>query len=445
MNERPDVNEASLEPAIGAGRAIVAATIGNALEFYDFITYAFFSIQIGRCFFPSTSPYASLMLSLATFGAGFLTRPIGGIVIGTLADRVGRKPAMVLSFMLMGGAIVALALIPSYAEIGIAAPALAVLARMVQGFALGGEMGPTTAYLLEAAPPSRRGLFTAWQGASQNIAAIVAGLVGLVLASIMSAHALDLYGWRVAFLLGAVTLPFGIWIRRSLPETIHAHEAPAPVHRVHTSVLATVRANGRILSLAFVVIASGTIGTYIGNYLVTFAQNTLHMPARTAFLASVLRDATGLGAALVGGRLSDRFGRRPLMLWPRAAILVLIYPIFAWIVETRTATALIVGYTILSILGGLWGGAFYAAFSESVPKSIRGGSIATIYATAVAIFGGTTQLVVTWLLHATGNPMALAWYLLAAAVAGTLAMAFMLESAPARVRPLAEPLVAPAA
>jgi MFS family permease len=427
-------------PQMSALRCIAAATVGNALEFYDFITYAFFAIQIGRTFFPATSAYASLMLSLATFGAGFLTRPVGGIVIGLFADRTGRKPAMVLSFMMMGGALVALALIPSYAAIGIAAPVLAILARMVQGFALGGEMGPTTAFLLEAAPPSRRGLFTAWQGASQSLAAITAGLVGLVLSSLLSAHALDAWGWRIAFLLGAVTLPFGLWVRRSVPETIHVAEQRHAAHRHGDTGFQMALANARILIICFVIVASGTIGTYIGNYLVTFAQSSLNMPASIAFLASVARDAAGLAAALLGGFLSDRFGRRPLLLLPRFLSIVPIYPIYAWIVESRSAEALIVGTTVLNVLGGLWGGAFYAAFSESVPKRIRAGAIATVYATAVAIFGSTTQPIVTWLLHATGNPMALAWYLLAAVVAGTIAMLFMFESAPVRVA-LIEPLL----
>src|SRR5579864_3899701 len=218
----PQLTELRVDPKRLMVRNIAAATVGNALEFYDFITYAFFAIQIGHSFFPNTSAYANLMLSLATFGAGFLTRPIGGIVIGSYADRVGRRPAMILSFTLMGAAIIAMALIPSYARIGIAAPILAVLARMVQGFSLGGEVGPTTAYLLESAPVHRRGFVVAWQAASQAIAATLAGLVGLILAATLSASALSDYGWRIAFLLGAITLPVGLWMRRGLPETLHA-------------------------------------------------------------------------------------------------------------------------------------------------------------------------------------------------------------------------------
>src|ERR1700757_243901 len=172
-------------------RAAIAATVGNMLEFYDFITYSFFAIQIGHTFFPTQSEYGSLMLSLATFGAGFVTRPIGGIVLGIYSDRVGRRPAMLLSFALMGGAVLAVSLTPSYNAIGISAPIIAIIARMVQGFALGGEVGPTTAYLIEIAPPERRGLVVAWQPTSQEIAATAGALVGVILSRTMTAEALQ--------------------------------------------------------------------------------------------------------------------------------------------------------------------------------------------------------------------------------------------------------------
>src|ERR1700723_1957140 len=210
-------------PAFG-GKAIFGATIGNMLEFYDFITYSFFAIQIGHTFFPTDSQFASLMLSLATFGAGFITRPIGGLVIGSYSDRAGRGTAMMLSFAMMGSAIIVLALTPSYATIGIAAPVIAILARMVQGFSLGGEVGPTTAYLMEAAGAGRRGLAVSWQPASQQVAATVGALVGVVLSQVMTSEALDSYGWRIAFLIGAITLPFGLWMRSRLPETLHRRE-----------------------------------------------------------------------------------------------------------------------------------------------------------------------------------------------------------------------------
>ena len=414
-------------------RAIVAATIGNALEFYDFITYGFFAIQIGHAFFPSTSAYASLMLSLAAFGAGFLTRPLGGIFIGRYADRVGRRPAMILSFLMMGSAIVALALIPSYATIGIAAPILAIFARMVQGFSLGGEVGPTTAFLLESAPPQHRGYYVSWQAASQGIASITAGVIGFALSLSLSHAALDAYGWRIAFMIGAVTLPFGLWVRRNVPETLHAAEPDAIAKMTGRGFLNAVRGNRRIMVTAFLVLMSGTIGTYVSSYLITFAQNTLHMTPAIAFAASVVRDIMSLLGALAGGFLSDRFGRRPLMIGPRVVGLIFIYPVYAWVVQSRSEDSLFIGIGLLTFVGAMWGGAFYPAFSESLPKAIRGGAIAIIYATSIAIFGGTTQLVVTWLLHVTGNPMALAWYLIAASSIGLGAMFFIFESAPSRL------------
>ncbi|HVE03384.1 MAG TPA: MFS transporter [Rhizomicrobium sp.] len=434
-------DEQAADPKRLAVRNITAATVGNALEFYDFITYAFFAIQIGRCFFPNTNAYANLMLSLATFGAGFITRPIGGIIIGSYADRVGRRPAMILSFTLMGVAIIAMALIPSYARIGIAAPILAVLARMVQGFSLGGEVGPTTAYLLESAPLHRRGFVVAWQAASQAIAATLAGLVGLILASTLSASALTDYGWRIAFLLGAVTLPVGLWMRRGLPETLHEpeHHTVAPATKT-ASVYATFRQNARVIVLGLIVLASGTIGTYLFNYLTTFAQSTLKMTPTVAFAGTFAQNVISLFAVLFGGWLSDRIGRRPVMIYPRFLFLILLLPAFYWIVEARSATALIVGSAILSLLSSVGGGAFYAALTESLPKRIRGGAFATIYAFSIALFGGTTQLVVTWLIHVTGNPMAPAYYWLIAATIGTAAAMAIIESAP--VRAISRPVLA---
>jgi len=415
-----------------ARRSVAAATVGNALEFYDFITYAFFAIQIGHAFFPSHNAYGSLMLSLATFGAGFITRPIGAIVIGAYSDRVGRRPAMMLSFTLMGAAIISLALIPSYATIGIAAPILAIAARMVQGFSLGGEVGPTTAYLLEAAPLNRRGLAVSWQGASQGIAATLGGLVGVGLSSVMAPAALDAYGWRIAFLLGAVTLPFGLWIRRTLPETLHAPEATAKASTA-TTVVGAIRENYRIITLALLALAGGTIGTYVFNYMTTFAEGTLHMPPGMSFLGNALGNLAGVVAVLYGGWLSDRIGRRPVMIWPNLAYLLLVLPVFFWIIHARSALALIAGTVALGVAGTMGAGAFYAAVAETLPKRIRGGAFATIYASSIALFGGTTQLVITWLIKITGSPMAPAWYLVGATVIGQAAIWMILESAPVKI------------
>jgi MHS family citrate/tricarballylate:H+ symporter-like MFS transporter len=236
---------------------VAAVGVGNALEFYDFLTYSFFSIQIGHSFFPAEHFSNSLLSSLATFGIGFVTRPLGGIIIGRYGDRVGRKPAMLLSFMLMGIAITGLALTPSYAQIGMAAPILLVLFRLLQGFALGGEVGPSTAYLIEAAPPGRRGLYVALQYATHDVAVLAAGLIGFALSSLLTPDALDDWGWRVAFLIGVVIVPIGLRIRRRLPETlVEADKRPEKAPR-------------RLIVLGLALLMSGTICAYIVDYMTT--------------------------------------------------------------------------------------------------------------------------------------------------------------------------------
>jgi MFS family permease len=421
-------------PAL-TGRGILGATIGNMLEFYDFITYSFFAIQIGHTFFPSHSQFNSLMLSLATFGAGFITRPIGALVIGGFSDRVGRKPAMILSFALMGAAIVTLALIPSYDAIGVAAPILAIGARLTQGFALGGEVGPTTAYLMEAAEPDGRGRAVAWQPASQQIAATAGAFVGLILSAVLSADALQSYGWRIAFLFGALALPFGLWMRRNLPETLHKPEERTPDALPDGDARGPVRANARIMILGLLILASGTIMTYVTQYMTTYAQNTLHVGTSLAFATTVVANGVGVAAALWGGWLADRLGRWPVMVWPQLAALLLTYPVFLWIVATRDAWALLGGLGLLTVVSTIPFSAFFVAFFESLPKNIRGRAGATIYAVAIATFGGTAQLIVTWLIQATGNALAPAWYMLFAQAVGLGAMALMRETAPALARP----------
>jgi MFS transporter, MHS family, citrate/tricarballylate:H+ symporter len=328
------------------------------------------------------------MLSLATFGAGFLTRPIGGIVIGGYADRAGRRAALTLSFALMGASV-----------------------------------------LLEAAAPHRRGLVVAWQGASQSIASIVGSLVGIGLAALLSREGLETYGWRIAFLLGAVTVPLGLILRRTMPETLpererHSGSAAQP------GGFALLRENRRILILGFMVVGGGTISTYVTNYMTTFAQGTLHMSPRIAFAATLVPNAASVVAMLLGGWWSDRVGRRPVMIRPNVVHLLITLPIFYWIVTARSAQALRGGMAVLSFASSMAYGAFYSALCESLPMRVRGQGFATVYAIAIALFGGTTQLVITWLIHVTGSAMAPGGYLLAGNVMALCAMTLMQEGAP---------------
>ena len=418
------------EPPALKRRHVVAVTIGNALEFYDFLIYGFFSIQIGHAFFPTQSAYGSLMLSLATFGAGFITRPIGAMVIGAYADRVGRRPAMMLCFIMIGCSIVGMALIPTYAAIGIAAPILAVIARMIQGFSLGGEIGSSTAYLMEASATHRRGFVVSMQGVGQQMANIAGGTLGVALTTMLPPADLNAYGWRIAFLVGALAVPFGLWLRNNLPETLHLPEAVAEAAESTASRKALVRKHWRVLALGFVVLASSTIGSYIFSYIVTYSQATLHMTARIGFVAVTLGNLLSIFSVLLGGWLSDKRGRQPINIWGNLAFLLMIYPVFTWIVSTHSATALVVGTATLMAIGSFKGGSLYANLSESLPKSIRGSGFGTVYSLAIAIFGGTTQLVITWLLHVTGNAMSPAWYLIGAVAIGQIAIMLMAESAP---------------
>jgi MFS family permease len=417
-------------------RHILAVTLGNALEFYDFLTYAFFAIQIGHAFFPSSSAYGSLMLSLATFGAGFVTRPLGSIVLGAYGDRAGRKPAMLLCFVLIGSSTLAMALIPPYAVIGLAAPILAVVARMVQGFSLGGEVGSSTSFLIEAAPPHRRALAAACQAASQNVASLVGGLVGLALTALLPADLLDGYGWRIAFLLGASAVPFGLWMRARLPETLHAPEHAAttpPAALAEGSRIALARRHWRVLTLGLAVIAGGTICTYIGTYTVTYAQSALSMPGSAGFAAETCRTVVTIPAVMLGGHLSDRYGRRVVNVSIMVTALVLTYPVFSWIVTTRSVLSLVVGMTALGVTSQALLGSFYAALGESLPRAIRCTGFGAVYSLSVAVFGGTTQLAVTWLIHVTGSALAPAWLRLGATAVMLLALALLPESAPIRL------------
>lgn len=414
--------------AVLSVRQILAVSAGNGLEFYDFLTYAFFATQIGRTFFPSHSAHASLLAALATFGAGFLTRPVGAWVIGRMGDRRGRKPAMLLSFGLMGMAAAGLALTPSYARIGIAAPILVVGFRMLQGFAVGGEVGPSTAFLLEAAPRRRRGLYTSFQSMSADFSVLVAGLVGLALSNVMSSQSLDDWGWRLALLPGIAIVPFGLALRRTLDETLHRQDsAPSP------GAASLGRALAPIALLGVAMLASATITNYTLDYLTTYAVTTLAIPTRFAFGATVLVGLAGVICDPLGGWLSDRFGRKPLLIVPACLLLALVVPGFHLLSTIRSPLALYVTAGVLACCATLSSVSTIVVIVESLPSARRSGSLAMIYAIAIAVFGGSDQFVVSWLIGVTGNPLMPAWYMASALLVGLAAMITLRETAPVRL------------
>lgn len=406
-------------------RQVGGVCLGNAIEFYDFVTYAYFAAQIGRTFFPSDTPGLSLLASLATFGVGFLTRPLGAILLGRFADRVGRKPAMLVSFGLMSLASLALPLIPSYAAIGVAAPIMVVLCRLVQGFAVGGEVGAATAFLMEAAPTNRRGLYTSLQAMSADLSALTAGTVGLILSSMMSDAALDAWGWRIALLLGAAIIPVGLLLRRTLVETLHptteaAEDVPSSIsyHRVAVAGVCLV--------------AAATTTNYLLKYMTTYASSTLGMSTQLAFGATVVVGLCGAICAPLAGALSDRIGRRPVMLTPWIFLALAVFPCFELLEQQRSAAALYLACAILATASTFASSVFFVVIAESLPQRVRSGALGLIYALAVSVFGGSAQFLVAWLTRLTGSPMTPAWYMIGGVIVGLVAMFALPETAPAK-------------
>jgi MFS family permease len=407
--------------------SVAAAVAGNVLEFYDFTTYTFFAVMIGQHFFPSKDPFISLILSIATFGVGFVTRPIGGIVIGAFADRAGRKPAMMLTVALMAVGMLVIALTPSYATIGPIAPVLVVLARLVQGFALGGEVGPASSFLIEASPPHQRGLYASWQLASQGLSAFIAGGLGLGLSLSLSDQAMQDWGWRIPFLVGVSIIPVALFMRSKLPETLDL-SAPTTHHSLGAVLGSLFTAHARPVVLALLVISSGTIATYILNYMTTYAITTLHMAQGVSIAATLVLGLCTFAFSLLGGWLSDLIGRKPLLVLPRVIFTIAAYPAFMLMNAYKNAPTLLIVTGLLASIGAIGGAVSLVIIPESLPKSVRSSGFAVAYALAVTVFGGTAQIVVTWLIRVTGDPLSPAWYLIGSGIVGIVAMMMMKET-----------------
>ena len=413
-------------------KAVAAVVLGNALEFYDFTVYAFFAVPIGEAFFPSKDPTSSLLASLALFGIGYVMRPIGGAVIGALADRAGRKPAMVLTIVMMALGMLILAVTPGTATIGWAAQAIVIGGRLIQGFALGGEVGPSTAYLLEAAPKERRGFIASWQIASQGCAALFAGVVASALTFAVGEAAMGQWGWRVMVLLGLAVVPVGLVIRRHLPETAGAGKDAGTDAEAADSTLAVMRRlfrqHGRLLVITFVVISASTVSNAVGTNMPVYARSTLGL---TETVSTAVPIALGLASVLfplLGGFLADRIGRRPVMVWPRALIAAAAVPAFLWLVHEGSAAAVYAVTFVMAALSSVNAAAIIVAIPESLPRAVRSAGLSIVYALAVSIFGGSTNYVINKLVAVTGDKLMPAYYLVAFSVLGTIAALMMPET-----------------
>lgn len=401
-------------------KTIAAAVAGNAFEFYDFIIYSFFAVYISKAFFPASTPLNSLLLTLAVFGAGFISRPIGSLLIGSYADRAGRKPAMLLSISLMAIGTVGLAITPTYESIGLTAPIIIVVCRLLQGVALGGEIGPSTAFLIEAAPNGKRGLFGSWQLASQGVATLFAGIFGVALTLSLSAEQLQNWGWRIPFAFGVLIIPVAIYLRKNMPETIHKN----PKKKEVNSVRATLPF-AWIVFLGMIVVIGATTATYVSHYMTTYAIQILKLPSYVSISSVVAVGFCTLAFGLLGGWLSDRYGRRVVMLVPRILTALFIYPAFLYLIEEKTFLALMLVSSLMASLTAVSGAASFVGFAELLPRHIRAFGVSFSYAVGVGVFGGSTQFVVTWLIDVTGNPAFPAWYVVGTSSIAAVAIYFL--------------------
>lgn len=427
-----------------SAKGVVAVVIGNWLEFYDFIVFTFFAVMISEAFFPEKvmnalsgsqeGQFYSLLAALATFWAGFLTRPIGAAVIGAYADRAGRKAAMTLTIMLMALGTAMVALTPGYNVLGFWAPVVLVIGRLIQGFSCGGEVGPATSYLLESAPANKRASLTAWQGTSQQFAGVAGTGLGLILAATLSKEDLYEWGWRIPFLVGLIIGPVGLYIRAVLPETIEKHEA----HESSAKVLSALFSQnfGAVL-LVILCIVGPTISTYMFSYMTTYAIRTLHFSAEVGLFATTLGYIVAIAGYPIGAWLADRIGAKTAIIVPRIIFMLIVFQGFEMITSPgATPETLFLINTVLNFVFALSNGGLYVLLTEAFPKSVRSSGLSIAYAVSVTVFGGSAQLVVTWLMKELGDPLVPAWYQVGANVLSIIAV--LLISARGRVEPVIE-------
>ena len=401
-------------------QAVIRVSSGNFLEMYDFMVFGYYAAAIGRAFFPSGNEFASLMLSLMTFGAGFLMRPIGALVLGAYTDKHGRRAGLILTLGLMSIGIVAIAATPGYATIGLLAPLLVLGGRLLQGFSAGMELGGVSVYLSEIATPGNKGFYVSWQSASQQMAVMFAALIGVILNRMLAPATMAEWGWRVPLLVGCAIIPFLFRLRRSLEETgefLARRRCPSA-----SEVVRSLAANWTLVVIGTLMVTMTTVSFYmITAYTPTFGSAVLKLTSGDSLIVTLCVGASNLFWLPVSGALSDRTGRKPLLIGCTLLMLVTAYPAMLWLVDGPTFWKLLAVELWLSFLYGCYNGAMVVFLTEIMPVEVRTAGFSLAYSLATAIFGGFTPAISTYLIQMTGNRAVPGLWLAFAAACGLIA------------------------
>jgi MFS family permease len=410
-------------------KTVFRVASGNFLEMYDFMVFGYFSAAIGHAYFPAKSEFASLMFSMTTFAVGFMIRPLGAIFLGAYIDHIGRRKGLLVTLALMSVGTLTIAVVPGYETIGLFAPILVVMGRLCQGFSAGVELGGVSVYLPEIATPGNKGFYVSWQSGSQQVAVAFAGVLGYALSNLMSPGDLKSWGWRIPLIVGCMIIPFIYLIRRTLEET---EEFVARKHHPSASeIYASLLAHWRIVITGVAMVLMTSVSFYtITAYTPTFGKEILKLTQSDALLVTLCVGLSNLFWLPVMGALSDRIGRRPLLLTFAGIAVLTAYPAMTWLVEQPSFVKLLIVELWLSFIYASYNGAMVVHLTEIVPAAVRTAGFSLAYSLATTI-GGSTPAIATYLIHETGNrAMPGAWLSLAAGVA--LIAAWM--SAPARER-----------
>jgi len=398
-------------------KAVIRVTTGNFLEMYDFMVFGYYAAAIGRAFFPKNNEFASLMLSLATFGVGFLMRPLGALVLGSYIDRKGRRAGLMLTLGLMAVGTISIAVMPPYAAIGIAAPLLVVMGRLVQGFSAGVELGGVSVYLSEIATPGHKGFYVSWQSASQQLAVVFAALLGVAFNARYSATEMSDFGWRIPLLIGCGIIPFLFLIRRSLEETEDFLQRPK--RPSGGEVLRSVGANWRVVLLGTMLVTMTTVSFYmITAYTPTYGTKVLKLSDLSSLTVTLCVGLSNFLWLPLMGALSDRIGRTPILVACTSLALLTAYPALLWLTGGPSFARLLTVELWLSFLYGSYNGAMVVYLTELMPPAVRASGFSLAYSLATAIFGGFTPAISTYLIGVTHNQAIPGAWLSLAAVMG---------------------------